>query len=331
MRLHVLAGLSCVLMSSATVAWSAPPGARVERVEWRDAGRDRTLPITIRFPHAADQPRGPAPVMLVSHGLGGTREAMTYLGERWAAHGYLVVHLQHPGSDESVWRDQPLAQRVPSMRQAMGDPRNAVDRVRDVSFVLDQLAAGRDDVPLAAELKQVADMARVGIAGHSFGAWTVHAAVGMRMAGGSLQDERIKVGIPLSSPAPNERTRGNAYADITVPMLHATGSRDTSFMTPDTTPQDRVKPFELSPAGGKYLLWFHDADHQVFAGTRKDGAGARQAGRDQALDARIQAIVASSTLVFMDAHLRGDAAARAALADGALEALMGGAGEVRTR
>ena len=31
-----------------------------------------------------------APVILFSHGLGGTREASPYLGEHWASHGYVV-------------------------------------------------------------------------------------------------------------------------------------------------------------------------------------------------------------------------------------------------
>ena len=43
-----------------------------------------------------------APVVLFSHGLGGSREGYGYLGSYWAAHGYVAVHLQHIGSDETM-------------------------------------------------------------------------------------------------------------------------------------------------------------------------------------------------------------------------------------
>ena len=58
--------------------------------------------------------------MLFSHGLGGSREGSAFLGKHWAARGYVVVFLQHPGSDESVWKSKPFAERMPAMRQAAG-------------------------------------------------------------------------------------------------------------------------------------------------------------------------------------------------------------------
>jgi predicted dienelactone hydrolase len=66
-----------------------------------DAKRDRYLPVRVYLPAN----RTPAPVVLFSHGLGGTRNGSRFLGEHWAARGYVVVFLQHPGSDDSVWRD----------------------------------------------------------------------------------------------------------------------------------------------------------------------------------------------------------------------------------
>ena len=68
-----------------------------------DAARDRDIPVRVYLPpHTA-----PAPVVLFSHGLGGSRSGSAFLGEHWAARGYVAVFLQHPGSDESVWKNQP--------------------------------------------------------------------------------------------------------------------------------------------------------------------------------------------------------------------------------
>jgi predicted dienelactone hydrolase len=68
-----------------------------------DAKRDRNIPIRVYLPSE----KSPAPVVLFSHGLGGSREGNAYLGTHWAARGYAAVFLQHPGSDTSVWKDKP--------------------------------------------------------------------------------------------------------------------------------------------------------------------------------------------------------------------------------
>jgi predicted dienelactone hydrolase len=82
--------------------------------------------------------KSPAPVVIFSHGLGGTNRGSAFLGKHWAARGYVAVFVQHPGSDDSVWRDEPLAKRLDAMRKAAGLD-NFLLRVKDVPVVLDQL------------------------------------------------------------------------------------------------------------------------------------------------------------------------------------------------
>jgi len=69
-----------------------------KREIWHDAARSRDLPVKLYFPIEG---AGPFPVIIFSHGVGGSREAFTYLGETWASHGYVAVFLQHPGTDEA--------------------------------------------------------------------------------------------------------------------------------------------------------------------------------------------------------------------------------------
>ena len=57
------------------------------------------LPVRVFLPAATT----PSPIILFSHGLGGSREGNAFLGEHWAKRGYVAVFLQHPGSDGSVW------------------------------------------------------------------------------------------------------------------------------------------------------------------------------------------------------------------------------------
>src|ERR1700682_4529116 len=164
--------------------------------------RSRDIPIRVYLP----KENKPAPVVLFSHGLGGSREGSAYLGNHWAARGYVAVFLQHPGSDDSVWKDNPPAQRLAAMKAA-ADLENFMLRVDDVRAVLDQLgqwnqAAGN---PLSGRL----DMKRIGMSGHSFGAVTTQAVSGQRFVRGTeVTDPRIKAAVIMSPSGP--RSGGNA-------------------------------------------------------------------------------------------------------------------------
>ena len=79
----------------------------------KDHGRQREIPIRIYLPSV----KTPAPVVLFSHGLGRSRQGNAYLGNHWASRGYVVVFIQHPGSDSSVWQDKPLAVRMAAMKR----------------------------------------------------------------------------------------------------------------------------------------------------------------------------------------------------------------------
>jgi len=79
------------------------------------------------------------------------------------------------------------------------------------------------------------------------------------------------------------------------------------------TPERRRQSFERLPPPDKYLLVLDGADHMVFNG------GAHQppfGGLSRAEILRIDTAVKAATLVFWNAYLRDDAAAKAWLHDG---------------
>lgn len=155
------------------------------------------MPVKIYFPTG----KGPFPVVMFSHGLGGTRETYEYLGQYWAVHGYVAVHVQHIGSDDAVWRGGGGRSALLGAMTA----KNALDRVRDISFAIDQLQLlGADP---AWPLHGKCDLARIGMAGHSFGANTTLLVSGMKMPAiaDKVADARIKCAIAMSSPAPTLR------------------------------------------------------------------------------------------------------------------------------
>ncbi len=281
---------------------AAVNAVEVVRYDWHDSKRDREVPAKIYFPGTGN---GPFPVIVFSHGLGGSREGYEYLGRHWAGRGYVSVHLQHPGSDDAVWRGAAGAERMRSLRQATTNPGNAINRPLDVSFAIDQLEKlHREASPFQGKL----DLGRIGVAGHSFGAFTTLAVAGQVFTPRpgrqtSLADPRVKAAIPMSAPVPADRRRlDEVYGRIKIPCLHMTGTEDYSPIG-DTQPDQRRLPFDHSQGSDQYLITFQDGDHAIFSG--------RGRVLPKAKDARFQELICLSTTAFWDTYLRGDAKAKA--------------------
>lgn len=263
----------------------------------RDSLRSRDIPIRIYLPAS----NTPAPVLLFSHGLGGSRENNAYLGNHWSARGYIVVAMQHAGSDDAVWKDVRPLQRMAAMRQA-ASAENLVLRLDDVRTVLDQLTAwqGKRGHLLAGRL----DLAHVGMSGHSFGAATTQGVSGQSfpILGTSRTDPRITAALILSPSAPHGGNAAQAFAGVTRPWLLMTGTRDVAAVG-NATLEDRLAVFPALPPGGKYQLVLDGAEHLAFGDSPERGGSTRNPNHHRA-------IIALST-AFWDAYLRGDAAARA--------------------
>ena len=303
---------------------AGPFKVEVRLFEWTDAKRGRQVPVKIYFPGDA---KTPSPLIVFSHGLGGSRDGYEYLGRHWAGHGYISVHVQHLGSDDLVWRDQ--AQPMPAMKRAAADPQNAINRARDISFVIDQMEKLDKE---EGAFKNRIDLGRIGVAGHSFGANTTLVSAGQIfvLPGGrelGFADPRVKAAIPMSSPVPRNRADlGRAFGKISVPCLHMTGTMDDSPIG-ETTAADRRLPFDHIAGTDQFLVVFNGGDHMIFSGRSRPAAAAGKGEKD----GLFQDLIRQSTTAFWDAYLRGDAAAKAWLAEGGLESVLGSDGALEKK
>jgi len=268
----------------------------------KDEARKREIPIRVYLP--AD--KAAAPVVLFSHGLGGSRAGSKFLGEHWAARGYLCVFLQHPGSDESVWRNQPLAERAAAMRQAASGP-NFTLRVKDVPAVIDQLELWNKaaDHPLAGRV----DASRLGMSGHSFGAVTTQAVSGQSfpLVGPKFTDPRIKAAVVFSPSQPNAGSVDRAFGSVKLPWLLMTGTKDIASVggapIGAADMAARLAVYPALPAGSKYELVLDGAEHSAFTDRPLPGeSGQRHPNHHRA-------ILALST-AFWDAYLLNNAEAK---------------------
>lgn len=299
--------------TAAAAARYAQPGSfKVAVIEgqWRDARRGRTVPYLVRYPVGLT---APAPVVIFSHGLGGSRRGAAYYGDHLASHGYIVVFVQHPGSDVGIWQGRPLDRDVARNSISL---RATLDRFADIPFALDQLVAlNAAPGPLQGRL----DLKRIGMSGHSFGALTTQAMAGQVFpTGQAIGERRFKAFIAMSPSPDRQGDNTRAFGGIDRPFLALTGTKDDLLLGPGAgaLAVDRVKPYQFMGKGPASQVILTGGDHMVFSGRQ-------EMGMSRPKDDRFRQIVEAATLAFWDAYLRDDDAALRWLRDGGLAAYAG--------
>lgn len=262
-----------------------------------DLERQREIPIRIYMPAG----QMPAPVILFSHGLGGSRQGNSFMGRHWAARGYAAVFVQHPGSDTSVWQDKPKAERMRAMHQA-ASAKNFLLRVKDIPAVLEQLE--RWNATAGHSLSGRLDLKKIGMSGHSFGAVTTQAVSGQKtaLANVTFTDPRIKAAIAFSPSTPRRGDAKQAFGGVNIPWLLMTGTKDTALIG-NADPESRLAVYPALPPGGKYELVLDKAEHSAFTDRALPGDSEKRNPNHH------RVILALST-AFWDAWLEGDADAR---------------------
>jgi predicted dienelactone hydrolase len=251
-------------------------GVQELEVVWVDEARQRAVPARIFVPKGITpglQPTaapaspdaratlGSTPLIVFSHGLGGSRLSYMQLGRHWASQGFMSIHLQHAGSDRAIWTTSGLA--VLGSLKSAASTDNAIARARDVSFAIDQ-------VQKEASLSKSIDLDRIAVAGHSFGANTALLAAGaqFRLDGKliSFGDPRIKAAIVLSPPSlPGDQDPIYVYNPIRIPTFHLTGTRDdTPIPGLSKMANQRSQAFDSMVATPRYLAVYEGGRHSMF-------------------------------------------------------------------
>lgn len=274
-RRRFCAGL---LLAAAPGAWAGEPATAftTQDLEWVDAARQRPVPVRLYRPQAASL--GAVPLVVFSHGIGGSRAGYAYLGRHWASRGIASLHLQHVGSDRQVWTGNPLG--LVGRLQGAAQESEAVARAQDVRFALDRVQAG--DAGLQA------DPRRIVAAGHSYGANTTLLVSGavVQRAGRAveLRDPRIRAALVISAPPfYGEDDLAPILRSVTVPSLHVTTLEDVIRIPGfQSGIEDRLRVFEATGGSEKWLTVFGTGSHGLFSGRLGDAAPVLQATRELA-------------------------------------------------
>ncbi|MDC8784182.1 alpha/beta hydrolase family protein [Roseateles koreensis] len=270
-------------------------GVQVHDLDWRDASRQRDVPVRLYWPAQA-QAGQKVPLVVFSHGIGSSRRGYSYLGAYFASQGYASLHVQHVGSDRQVWMGNPL--QLVSRLQAAAQEGEALNRVADVKFALDQL--------LQTEYAPAIDTERIAAAGHSYGANTTLLLAGAQVERHGhrldLHEPRIKAAIIISAPPfYGEPELPKIIGPIAIPTLHITATDDV-IRIPGyySAAQDRLDLFEAAnPSAPKMLAVFEGGSHSMFTDRGLTGG--------VSLNPRAKQATKELAVAFMNQALNGQA------------------------
>lgn len=263
LTMPALLGARVLAPASDPAVETGDAGYTATDLEWIDATRDRRIPARLFWPASAD--RG-APVALIvfSPGIGSSRDGYTHLGRYWARHGIASLHLQHVGSDRSLWQGDPLG--VLARLHSAAGPAEAIARAGDLHYALDRLLASRCGPHIA--------RGAIVAAGHSYGANTTLLAIGATVPGiddaAALRDPRIAAAILISAPPfYGAKDFVPILSGIAIPTLHVT-TREDVIRIPGfvSGPDDRLKVFDATGSAFKALAVYAHGSHTVFTDRR---------------------------------------------------------------
>jgi len=217
--------------------------AEIDKIYWNEAHRN--APVR----------KGRFPLVVFSHGNGGSRNQNTFWCDYLASHGYVIVSPDHTGNARFT-----IIDGKPVVFQGSERTNSAKDRPLDVSFLLDQMISWDKgaDKRFAGHI----DTGRTAITGMSFGSFTAHWA--------SDQDPRFKAVIAMSGAPPT-------HTNLTVPSLRMLGTEDRTI---GAQGNKSIRDNHATHTGPSYLLELKDGGHYSFTDMFKinksfgDGVGA---------------------------------------------------------
>ena len=246
------------------------PVDQVEKLYWNNAVRDaRVRP-------------GRYPLIVFSHGNGGTRNQNTFWCDHLASLGYIIVSADHTGNARHTVIDGELIPGQGSQRA-----QSAIDRPKDMIFLLDEMI--RWDRGADSRFAGRIDTEHAAVTGMSFGSYSAIQAADA--------EPRFKALLGMAAAPP-------AHTNLTIPTLLMLGAKDATIREAGNA---LIRNYPTTHEGPAYLLELTNGGHWSFTDMFKinktfgDGIGPTFTPMEQTYE-----IVNTYSAAFLGVYLKGE-------------------------
>ncbi len=319
--------LSCAVVDSGSSAAEPRPlfkvGYQVLDLKHEKGRQERTLTVAVWYPTAA-QPMsynyggptngniavdaaplaegGPYPLLVFSHGYGGSGLGAVFFTEALAARGWIVVCPDH--------HDRHSAVRIRTGQKKDFDRLGLLQHAKEIAatgpvdrgkylYRLDEMQLALDGMLDSRPFGKLVDRDRIAVGGHSFGGFT---ALGLSGTIKERHDPRIKAVLLFSTGAGGYLFTEDELANVRIPSMLFMGEREQQQQRGSKTMADLSAKIYTNLSTPKYFLEVKKASHFSFNNRFTNKLGARLlSGTEKQF-----ALIRRYSIAFLDKYVAGN-------------------------
>lgn len=248
---------------------------------------------------------GPFPLLVFSHGYGGSGIGYVFLAEALAARGWIVAAPDHNDRDSAVRiRTGPVPEfnRVRFLRHATEISRSGPADREAYAYRWDEQKLVLDRMVEDETFGSLIDPRRIAVGGHSFGGFT---ALGLCGTIESRRDERIQAVLIFSSGAAGYLFREEELAAVRMPSMLFLGEAERETPRGDRMMAEIAETVFGCLPKPKYFLEIEGANHLSFNNNVTDRPSL---GTEESFD-----VILRYSIAFLERHVRDRAEAEGVL------------------
>jgi predicted dienelactone hydrolase len=297
-------------------------GYRVLDFSYRSGGQEKTVTVAVWYPTAASPkpynyggpvngkvaPRGeplgeggPYPLLVFSHGYGGSGLGAVFFTEHLAARGWIVAAPDH--------NDRFAAVRIRTGQQRDFDRAGFLRSAMEIStcgpedrsahlYRLDEMKLVLDRMVESGPFAKLIDRGRICVGGHSFGGFT---ALGLCGTIKERHDDRIKAVLLFSTGAGGYLFKDSELAAVKIPSMLFLGERERNQKRGKATMAEIADKVYRQMPPPKYFVEIRGANHFSFNnGFSDDRASRHLSGSEEQFE-----VIRRYSIAFLEKHVAG--------------------------